>query len=170
MNRVGRLTERGYTMVEIIIVIVIIAILASLTLVAYNGAQDRARDAARLEDASTITKALRLYATRNGNFPNEQSASWEYSYDYPNSFIAALTTSGTVNLVPVDKVNTITGGYYRYFLYDAGTNACPVARGNYYVFEIMKPGGGKSPQSPGFSCTGRDWSTEAWYVIGGYQF
>ena len=37
----------GFTIVELLIVIVIIAILAAITIVAYNGLQQRARDSQR---------------------------------------------------------------------------------------------------------------------------
>lgn len=157
-------------MIELITVIVIIAILTAVTITVYRGVQARAKDSVRVQDAVMITKALQSYAARNGDFPNEQGLSWEDSYTYPTTFISALVTSETVNAVPVDKVNTLAGGYYRYYLYPAGNSSCDVTRGNFFVFQIVKPGGGTSPESPGFSCSGRNWSTEAWYVVGGYQF
>jgi prepilin-type N-terminal cleavage/methylation domain-containing protein len=36
--------QSGFTIVELLIVIVVIAILAAITVVAYNGIQDRARN------------------------------------------------------------------------------------------------------------------------------
>ncbi len=161
--------SRGFTVVELLVVIVIVAILATVTLVTYRGIQDRAKDAIRVQDASMIVRALQAYNARNGNYPNEQSASWEDSYTYPTTFISALVSSDTVNAVPVDKVNTLSGGYYRYYRYPAGNSGCDATRGEFYVFQIIKPGGGTSPQSPGFSCSGRNWATEAWYTVGGYQ-
>ena len=59
-------TNRGFTIVELLIVIVVIAILAAITIVAYNGIQGRALDSTRLSDLATIRKALEAYKTVNG--------------------------------------------------------------------------------------------------------
>jgi len=50
----------GFTIVELLIVIVIIGILAAITTVAYNGIQDRARQAKIKTDLSTIAQAISL--------------------------------------------------------------------------------------------------------------
>ena len=164
-----RWIDRGFTVIELLMVIVIIAVLAVATAVTYRGVQNRAKDAVRVQDAAMINKALQAYNARNGNYPDEQSASWEDSYTYPSTFIPALVSTDTVNAVPVDKVNTLSGGYYRYYRYTAGSHSCDATKGDFYVFQIIKPGGGQSPQSPGFSCSGRNWASEAWYTMGGYQ-
>lgn len=53
----------GFTIVELLIVIVIIAILAAITIVAYNGIQNRAKDNKRYSDAKNIMKAIEVYKT-----------------------------------------------------------------------------------------------------------
>lgn len=60
---------RGFTIVELLIVIVVIAILAAISVVAYQGIQERARDSQRLQDVKTIAKALEMYYLDNGRFP-----------------------------------------------------------------------------------------------------
>lgn len=62
--------RRGFTIVELLIVIVVIAILAAITIVAYNGVQAKARDNVRSSDAKTIVKALELYYADKGYYPN----------------------------------------------------------------------------------------------------
>ena len=59
----------GFTIVELLIVIVVIAILATISIVAYNGVQARARDAQRQQDVKTIAKALEMYYIDNGKYP-----------------------------------------------------------------------------------------------------
>jgi prepilin-type N-terminal cleavage/methylation domain-containing protein len=53
-----KLRIQGFTIVELLTVIVIIGILASLVIVAYNGIQQRAADASRNADLSTYHKAI----------------------------------------------------------------------------------------------------------------
>lgn len=51
-------TARGFTIVELLIVIVIVGVLASVTTVAYNGIQDRARLSKMKSDIATLQKAI----------------------------------------------------------------------------------------------------------------
>jgi prepilin-type N-terminal cleavage/methylation domain-containing protein len=61
--------NKGFTIVELLIVIVVIGILAAITIVAYNGVQSRARDTRRLQEISSVYKAVLLYYTDNGSYP-----------------------------------------------------------------------------------------------------
>lgn len=61
--------ERGFTLVELLIVIVIIGILAGITIVAYSGIQDRAKNTALLAAFDATEKALRIYKTINDDYP-----------------------------------------------------------------------------------------------------
>jgi type II secretion system protein G len=61
--------QRGFTIVELLIVIVVIGILAAIVIVAYNGVQQRARDVRRLSDIHAVYQALQLYYADNGSYP-----------------------------------------------------------------------------------------------------
>ena len=60
---------RGFTIVELLIVVVIIAILAAITLVTYSGIQQRATNAAIVDAASKSVRLVQAYIAANSNYP-----------------------------------------------------------------------------------------------------
>ena len=61
---------QGFTIVELLIVIVVIGILAAITIVAYNGIRKRAGEAAVKTDVTNASKQLGVFAATNGDiFP-----------------------------------------------------------------------------------------------------
>ena len=65
--------QSGFTIVELLIVIVVIGILAAIVIVAYNGIQNRANDAAVESDIRKIGLALQNYATIYGSLPTSEA-------------------------------------------------------------------------------------------------
>lgn len=61
--------QKGFTIVELLIVIVVIGILAAIVVVAYNGVQGKSRDSARIAKVKSISKAIELYYIDNGRYP-----------------------------------------------------------------------------------------------------
>jgi len=61
-----RKTVSGFTIVELLIVIVVIAILAAVSIVAYNGAQDRAKISRANADLVSLEKAVQLARVSSG--------------------------------------------------------------------------------------------------------
>lgn len=60
---------RGFTIVELLIVIVVIAILAAVSVVAYNGVQGRAENTKTLAGIDQLAKAMQAYKVDNGRYP-----------------------------------------------------------------------------------------------------
>lgn len=58
----------GFTLVEVLVVIVVIGILAGIVMVTYPGAQQRTRDNERKSDMSQLAAAFKAYAFQKNNF------------------------------------------------------------------------------------------------------
>lgn len=103
-----RTANPGFTIVELLIVIVVIGILAAITLVAYNGIQERARTASVSLALNQASKKLALYQVENGSYPAalssvgiSDSSSASYQYTVNNSASPATycvtATNGSVS-------------------------------------------------------------------------
>ncbi len=96
--------HRGFTIVELLIVIVVIAVLAAITVVAYNGIQQRARTTGVQSDLSSLSKKLKLYYAANDAYPNTnaqlKSLEWKasfgnYQQNSAGNLLYCVVTSGT---------------------------------------------------------------------------
>ena len=61
--------ERGFTLVELLIVIAIMSILTVITASQFTSAQRKAKDVQRKGDLSSLSKALQMYYADYGVFP-----------------------------------------------------------------------------------------------------
>lgn len=64
---------KGFTLVELLIVVAVIGILAALLTANYIGVRQRARDAQRKADLKQIQSALELYRADQGSYPTTLS-------------------------------------------------------------------------------------------------
>ena len=62
--------QSGFTIIELLIVIAIIAILAGLVLNNFQGAQAKARDTQRVTDLNNVHSKLEEYYNENNGYPN----------------------------------------------------------------------------------------------------
>jgi prepilin-type N-terminal cleavage/methylation domain-containing protein len=65
--------QRGFTLIELMIVIVILGILMGTILPRLSGAQSRARDTAKIADLTNIAQALEVYYNDNGKYPDNSA-------------------------------------------------------------------------------------------------
>jgi prepilin-type N-terminal cleavage/methylation domain-containing protein len=62
--------QQGFTIVELLIVIVVIGILAALVITTYAGIQAKARNSKRQTDVQNIQTQLEAYFQTSGNYPS----------------------------------------------------------------------------------------------------
>jgi len=102
--------SKGFTLIEMLIVITIIALLASLILVGMGGARAKTRDSRRVADLHNVMNALELYYAKKGEYPG---GTYTSETDW-GTFKSVLIDEGIgVSRVPNDPLNDTTY-YYRY--------------------------------------------------------
>ena len=96
----GNKRTNGFTIVELLVVVVVIAILASITIVTYNGINTRAYNTQILSGVQQYYKALEVYRTFHGHYPptTEEQA---------GNTAVTLTCLGTG--YPDQECGTVTG-------------------------------------------------------------
>lgn len=71
--------QSGFTIVELLIVIVVIGILAALVITTFTGIQQKARDTERQTDIKALQGQVEAYYAQKGNYPtltNINDATW----------------------------------------------------------------------------------------------
>lgn len=69
MSLINKTKQAGFTIVELLIVIVVIGILAAITIVAYNGVQTRAKLATYQSDTVGLVKKTEAFNSVTGAYP-----------------------------------------------------------------------------------------------------
>jgi general secretion pathway protein G len=72
--RAARQNQDGFTLVELLIVIVILGILAGIVVFAVNGITDRGEASACKADVKTVQVASEAYYAKNGSFAGDMPA------------------------------------------------------------------------------------------------
>lgn len=65
-------TDDGFTLVELLIVIVILGVLASVTVYTVSGLSNRGQTVAQTADAQLITRAQEMHYAQEGEYASEQ--------------------------------------------------------------------------------------------------
>ena len=95
-------SRSGFTIVELLVVIVVIAILAAITIVAYNGMQTRAYYSRLSTSVTTYAKAISMYKIDHGSYPPADWKCLGRYEDYPATGDfgqGVCLTNGTYNEV-----------------------------------------------------------------------
>ena len=113
--------RRGFTIVELLIVIVIIAILAAVTVIAFNGVRNRAQGVVIGDEFKKIEKALSLYKHAMG------LSSWPIDTD--TTYWMGPPNGGNP---PISAIIAAKPAF-REFL--PSVSSVPIGTANYYAFD-----------------------------------
>jgi prepilin-type N-terminal cleavage/methylation domain-containing protein len=113
----------GFTIVELLIVVVVIAILAAITIVAYNGITQRANETALKSSIKQASTSIDLYKVDNSAYPGSlailninqvlygnPSLLWAYTTTTSEYCISIGSTSSTAKFHIADENGTIEDG------------------------------------------------------------
>jgi len=117
--------NKGFTIVELLIVIVVIGILALLVITTYSGIQAKARNAKRQTDVASLQTQLEAFFSQNGYYPSltdMNGAAWlttnMKSLDQ-NALIDPSNTSQSKTLLAAPALKS-----YSYAVTDASGASC----------------------------------------------
>ena len=126
MQSINNQSKRGFTLIELIVVIGILSVLAVMGLVALNPMVQfqKANDSRRKSDLSQIQKALEIYYEDNGKYPLSSVSAPAYRITVPPSSTVvdwATPWQPYINLLPKDPIDSKNYVYYStgqsYYLY-----------------------------------------------------
>ena len=110
--------NKGFSLIELLVVISIIGVLASIVISSLGESQARARDARRQSDMRTLWLALFTYDLDHGGFPTSaaysqnESGGWDLSDD--GDFMQFLIDDGYLGGQILDPINSRTPGSVSY--------------------------------------------------------
>lgn len=98
---------RGFTLLELLVSITIIAVLTAIGIVSYSSVNKRSRDVKRKGDLEQIRSALEMYRADNSAYPNIGTGFLD-----AQGLSTSLVTSGYMPAIP-DDPNSTPNYYYQ---------------------------------------------------------
>lgn len=133
MNR--KVREGGFTLIEVMVVVVILGILAALVVPKIMGRPEEARQVAARQDIASIMQALKLYKLDNHRFPSTEQG------------LQALVTKPTIQPIPP---NWKAGGYLEHLPKDPwGNNYQYLNPGTHGEVDVFSYGADGAPGGQG---------------------
>jgi len=136
-------SERGFTIVELLIVVVVIAILAAITIVSYNGITNRANASSAASNAETVLKVAEAYNADGSKYPASKT---QFSTGYTDATITTAVSKVPTAITLVSPTTaTLTAAGIRTAL--GGTGGLSASNGTtaigvYYTGTSTAPTGG----------------------------
>jgi len=184
--------QTGFTIVELLIVIVVIAILAAITIVSYNGIQQRSQNTSIIATATTWYKTFKLYEADIGKLPTVSGClGSNYPYDREGNATGTYQCRQDTSTTGLSENATLNTTLQPYMsnrptppMVTGGNSATVWRRGiQYYVtgsaagstirIDVTFSGQGECPSLSGIATSGKtnysDGNSMCPYVIGTVQ-
>lgn len=131
--------QHGFTIVELLIVVVVIAILATISTIAYNGIQQRAKVVAQQAAATQIERQIMAYAVQtNGEVISLGGSLIGYKEGAgDDQLLKPLSGTPDITMYAVYTISNTSGSYPTYALLTPSTTGS-------HVFSLRAEGAGSS--------------------------
>lgn len=147
MKRNKNIWMKGFTLIEVMVVVVIMAILAAIIVPRIMSRPDEAKEVKVKQDIASISDALDLYRIDNGQYPTQAQG------------LQALVTKPTVAPVPE---NYSEDGYLKEMPKDPwGHPYHYVIPGKHGPVDIFTYGENNEPGGTGINATTGNWSNDS---------
>lgn len=144
--------QSGFTIVELLIVIVIIGILATLVIVTFSGVQQRARDSERKTDINAVAGQLEAFYASKGYYPPKvdfENATFRADNEIriDTKAFADPSTPATTTFTAGVAGGTNTAKVYYYEALNTDNTACTLTTSQCAKYTISSNLEGKDPVS-----------------------
>lgn len=146
-NIKNNIKSRGFTIVELLVVIVVIGILAAITVVSYSGVTAKARTASNQSNANNVLQAAMNVYAENGTYPATNATSSTVITNL-NAGVTKVPASITVTSATVTS-STPEALSYRL----ASTTGICVGYWNYSTSAVVYIFGGTATADNGTACS-----------------
>ena len=134
-HTLSRSKRRGFTLIELMVVVLILGVLAAIIVPNVIGSADVAKAGAAKQDVASLMQALKLYRLDNGRYPSSDQG------------LGALAAKPTIEPIPN---NYKTGGYIERLPKDPWGNAYIFANpGVHGEIDVMSYGADGKPGGTG---------------------